>query len=487
MEKPMRLFKFWLPAALVAISLSASAAYASCDCSDQCHNLNDRDFDAVTEFLDSKRSIDLLDKAQNLTISGDVRAEWNYADNRVNGQRRRGGHSLDGKGRDCDGVTSPTTSDIYGSPTGARIPNSEFLAELNLRFDYQCERTWAVAHLQFSNPMGAFGSHKRWSNQCDDCGCSLLTGAPAGSACEDIDNQAGFGSGRCNNICLKRAYFGYNFCSNGCSRFDIEVGRRRFYDVFDSRIEFNEQFDGILLRYTAQLECASAAYLNLAGFVIDQRSDHFGWALEAGLINIYDTGVDFKYSYIDWLQKGRSVSDNVSSQLANGGRSLRNVRGWDFQVHQFLAYYNLDECISSVPAKLYGAFLFNAHAKRHPATATTNYVNKNNIGWYVGALFGEVCREGDWSLDINYQYVQAQAVPDSDVSGIGRDNVLCETFTGPTQRGNANFKGVRMEGLYAITDNLTLDAILQAARSVDKNLGGKLNYFNFRLAAIYAF
>ena len=42
-----------------------------------------------------------------------------------------------------------------------------------------------------------------------------------------------------------------------------------------------------------------------------------------------------------------------------------------------------------------------------------------NAGGYAGFTLGELKKKNDWSLDINYQVVQAQAVPDYDSSGIG--------------------------------------------------------------------
>ncbi|MCE5315767.1 MAG: hypothetical protein LLG04_00190, partial [Parachlamydia sp.] len=85
------------------------------------------------------------------------------------------------------------------------------------------------------------------------------------------------------------------------------------------------------------------------------------------------------------------------------------------------------------------------------------------------------------------QVVQAFAIPDGDVSGIGRGNVLDESVTGFTARGNTNFEGWRFEGLYAITDNLTLDTIIEFSREYDKKIGGTHRYSKLELETIYAF
>jgi hypothetical protein len=66
------------------------------------------------------------------------------------------------------------------------------------------------------------------------------------------------------------------------------------------------------------------------------------------------------------------------------------------------------------------------------------------------------------------------------VVGLGQANAI-------NAKGNANYKGWKIEGLYALTDDLSIDASFQYARACDKSIGGKLNYSRWKLAAIYAF
>jgi hypothetical protein len=54
-------------------------------------------------------------------------------------------------------------------------------------------------------------------------------------------------------------------------------------------------------------------------------------------------------------------------------------------------------------------------------------------------------------------------------------------------RGNTNYEGWKVEGLYAITDNLTLDTIYEKSRAYDSDIGGRHKYSKFELEAIYAF
>ena len=47
---------------------------------------------------------------------------------------------------------------------------------------------------------------------------------------------------------------------------------------------------------------------------------HFGYVIEAGLLNIYDTRFDLKYSIIDWRKHGKNrcqIRDSLGSQYLN--------------------------------------------------------------------------------------------------------------------------------------------------------------------------
>ena len=399
--------------------------------------LRRRDFEVVEEFLNSKRTIDLCEKSCNLTIAGEVRFAWNHLTEKEFCNSIRGGNNIE-----------PPNPII---PTLPRLPISknEFDCEFDLFLDYVCDRAWGVAWLEFLNKAGV----ERRLLQCvrDPSGCG--------------------GSGFCDGICMKKAYVGYNVWCDGDSRFDIELGRRPLWTVFDSYIQFQERFDGLLLKFSTSFECWVDWYVNAGAFVIDERVNHFGYIIETGFMNIADIGLDFKYSFVNWAQHGHNRC------LVN------NALGWEFRNSQWTLAYNLNpELFCDAAAQVYGAVLFNHAAKRSDLTNG----QRKGLGWYVGFLIGEVRLEGDWSLDITYEEVEARAVSDCDVSGIGRGNVYCESFT-INQRGNNNFKGWRFEGLYALTDNLTLDTIIEFSRAADKRIGGQHSFSRLELAAIYAF
>jgi len=428
----------------LATSSELSSSSAVQDGEDFNRELNERDWDALREFIITKRTIDLQEKACNLTISGDVRTEWRHLTEKAYGRNLRGPHAVD----------------PYNH---LPISRNDFDIECNLRFDYVCGRAWAVAHLQFDNPAGVIDNG---------------VGCPA-------DPDGYHGSGRTDNLNLKRCYWGYNVYTDSCTRLDIEIGRRRLYDVFDSELEFLSQFDGILAKLNFTWEGVADLYWKSAVFLVDERVNHMAYVTELGALDIMDSGIDLKYSFIHWNKYGinRCFADNPF--------------GFKFQISQVIFKYHLDPDLLDEPAELFAGFLINHNRHKTYFTDVTHLspeeykklvdrTKNQNLGFYLGFLVGDVVKEGDWSFEAQYQYVQANAIPDNDVSGIGRGNVLGESYTA-SSRGNTNFKGFRFEGLYALTDNLSLDSIIEWSTAIKKNIGGPHNYSKFELEAIYAF
>lgn len=420
-------FLRWLPIAVAAVGISSTAAadYSSLD------GFNERDFESVTNFIKCKRGIPLQEKACDLMISGDVRFQWENIKEKVNDNKARG------KG-------APYNASVNN---GERTPTNQFDVEFNLMLDYRSANncTWAVAHLEFDNNAGVM------RNPRGCCG-KQLTGScnPDGSIAVDSwthgDPSGLHGSGTTDRLCLRKAFFGWNMFEQCNSRIDIEVGRRALYDVFDSRVMFGSAFDGVLVRYSNSFECVGDFYTNLGGFVIDENANHWGWVVEAGLLDIADLGFDLKYSFIHWAKNGTNRC-NVNDPV-----------GAAFATSQLYAAYNFNPEFLCSRAKVYGAILLNHDAKDLSVFYQSKAYNygKQDLGWYVGFLVGDVCKEGDWSLDVNYQYVERNVFPEFDLSGIGRGNIYGIPTTINPAFGWLNYHGVRAEMLYALTDNLTL-------------------------------
>ena len=426
-----------------------------------------RDFEALQEFIKTKRAITVKEKGGNLMISGDIRGEWYYMHARTNDKPQRGWASRKRFPNSFVNRNSPpVTPEQFSKMTfdqkvtqrqkrNAILPpfgRSEFDAEANLVFDYVAERGWGTIRLQLSNPAGVTEIDRK--------------------AMINDNRRVLWGSGRLNDLALRKCFAGYNFWEQGTSRFDMEIGRRRLYDVFDSKIEFWSYFDGILARFTTSYDDIADFYVKGGAFVVDSNVNHYGYVGELGLLNMLDSGVNFKYSIIDWDTHDRP-----------NRYGLRHSLGNKFVNSQFLLSYDLPPDLISQKTTIYGAYLINAAAKKTWWT----YHRRANNAFYAGARYGEAIRKGDYSVEWFYQWVQAQAIPERDVSSSARDNPRRVSFYNRRWGGFANFKGWRLEGFYALTDNWTLNAHFDDIRQLDHNIGGFHRSYEFYLGAIFAF
>jgi len=479
----MKLFNMMKLLALAACTLVSSGLMAH----DSFHKgTRERDFDAVQRFVNSKRTISLEEKDSNLSIAGDIRVDWTHTNESVAKQKLRNADDGAREVEDDDlfGGTYVVVSDVASD--GVEYKNNEFDIEFNLYIDYICDRSWGVVWLQFHDDAGIDNNIHRYRSQ-------------------DVNGL--YGSGNCDGLCLKKAYIGYNICADGCQRIDIEIGRRPLYTIFDSRVQFNSRFDGILLKYSRPVENWGDFYWNIGGFVVDDRSQHYAYATELGLVNICDCGLSVKYSFIDWL----SGLDNSYNRARGMSGNIKKPYGTRFRISQISGSYTFQpECLC-MPLKVYAAYLHNHDATAFSSgtgpTAVSTNGRKLNDAWYAGAIIGKVCHECDWSFEVNFQKVEAQALPDEDVSGIGfKRNVLLETFTAEG-RGFTNYMGWFAEGLYAVTDNLTVNARFEYSQEADKDVvavafptgtdsdfvqpsvsdRAKHKYTMLRVQAIYAF
>lgn len=530
----MKIAKYLLPI-LMATEIITMHAYAV-DVQQRTRfdrTIQERDDQPVREFVQSKENIELKDKLTELELSGDVRFEWyNQHEkgiiltveedgyNRFSEQYRhlRGGDAVS----------------FFREP----ISTNEFDVVFNLKVKYTRDRSWASAHLEFDNTAGIRGFNecsspysvfKRRDASSYFCSSdelySLRSSESPFLVLLSDNGRSPKGSGSANAISLKRAFIGYNVWSDGTTRLDVELGRRKLGDIFNSEVQFSDRFDGILLKYTTAYKNFADFYIYGGPFIIDYRTNHFGYAIETGLVDILDSGLDLSYSFIDWTKDGKNRC------------FVRNPIGWEFRNSQvtFDFHFNPEFRCKSIPAEFYGGFLFNHAAKKNIFTCN----KRKNLAWYLGLYLGEVDSQGDWSIDIEYLYIQAQAVPDNDVGSDGRGNILDEQLTDIVldtnqisfdinsdgsasaesidelissisrnyssyvssprachpfidglyfpRRGNANFKGWKVEAIYALTDNLSFDVMYQFYHEEDKKIGGKHRYSEAQVQAIYAF
>jgi hypothetical protein len=223
-----------------AAALFTSNAFA--DTLDRGNGIEERDIQALREWINTKRQVTVKEKGGSLAISGEVRTEMQAAYEKANGVKQRGA----------------------SSPLG--IPHETFDVEVNLMFDYRAETTWASAKLEF-------------------------------------DNDAGIFNGSLNKLKLERAFFGVRLINYDSLTFDIEPGRRRINSFIDTKVQGTSFFDGVLFRYDQGFENIANFYIHAGPFVINERRYQFGYLGEIGMLDIGDSGLYAKYSLIDWDTK----------------------------------------------------------------------------------------------------------------------------------------------------------------------------------------
>lgn len=411
--------------------------------SNEKHDSDAQDMDALKRWIMDKRFITMKEIGGDLSISGDVRTEFQAAS------------------EVADGIQQRNYSNLPPNDASAK-PMYGWDVEFNLMLDYRTERTWAAVKIEFDNNMGQR-------------------------------------SGTVSNIALEKAYAGGRLVAGDTFIMDAELGRRYLFIPFESKLEFSSLFDGLLLRFNKAFESIGSFYFNGAMFVVDDTANHYGWVGEMGALKIGNTGLNMKYSAIDWYRPGgETEKGNTALQTA-----LTNQR-YRFLVSQFLVYYQLyPEWIGKRLIKLYAAGLMNHLAIPSKIVKGTQIIptgnRKENLGAYIGFSIGIAKKKGDWAVDANYQWVQQQAVADFDSLGIGRGNTAkVGTYTmningkgGPTTQatavGGTNFKGFEVEGLYALTDNLVVQQNFKYSNTLNKSIGPNINYAQYEMEFIYAF
>jgi len=494
----MKFFKYLL---LITVGLASVNAYGQQETGNE-RKTDARDETATREFVESKENIDVRKKASNLEISGDVRFVWQN-------QHEKGEMLFLGSEDSYYSSMIPFDADDYirtkysrlrggyrVGRDGIPISYNNFNVKFNLKFKYDFDQTWAMAHLQFNNLAGTTSV-----NECK--GRAPVFNGYGDEILKELNlnrEYLGKGSGFGSAIFLKRAYIGHTLYADGKQRVDMEIGRRQLDDLFMSEIQFNNLFDGVAFEFAGEIDKISDWYLTAGVFIIDQRVDHFGQVMEIGFLNVLDSKIDVRYSFINWRARMCNrcfIFDPVGSK---------------FEISQFTLAYQITPtiCGYALPMELYGAFLINTAATKNPFTNN----KKANLGWYFDVYVGNVRKKGDWSFEFIYTAAQAQAVADYDVCGVGRGNIMnarlddyipghfdilsnqysdfgSSSSSGINgympQQGNANFHGCLFDFLYAVTDNFSIDFSGEFSYALDKSIGGAHKYHSVEIEFLYAF
>lgn len=408
---------------LALTAFTASSLWASTI--EDSDDLDQKDVNALREWVNTKRQVTIKEIGGALSLAGEIRTEMQSTSETLDGKRQRG----------------------HGAPpfgdSGA-LPQNGFDVEVNIMLDYRTEQTWGSIKLEF-------------------------------------DNDAGIFSGTLNKIKLERAYWGVRVVDDDQWMFDIELGRRRMSSIVDSKIEFNNFFDGAWFKYDQTFESLGDLYVHAGAFIIDENRNQFGYLGEVGLMSIAGTGFYVKYSLTDWDTK------HFSSSLLE--------KRFDFIVSQLLFGYSFYPTHLKKAVLLYTAGLYNHAAERLNIT----HHNKANLAGYLGFTIGELKKKGDWSFDANYQVCQAQAVPDFDVAGIGLGNAANSGFYttdskgkgAPTTRKNAggsvNYRGFQMTLDWLISNQLNFQQSWQQSITLNKHIGKFHRFKQYEIEFIYAF
>ncbi len=421
MQKFVRIFCAALLATAPIFSQGQSIAQGDVQY-DQKTDLEVDDMEALRRWIRDKRMVTLKEIGGDLSISGEVRTEFQDSAETKNGIRQRGDGGAENK------------------------PQYAWDSEVNLMLDYRTDRTWAAIKLEFDNDMGQR-------------------------------------SGTVSNIKLEKAYLGGRIVPGDTITIDAEIGRRYLFNVYDSKVEFASLFDGALFRFNKTWPSIGDFYVNPGVLLVDDKTNHYAYVAEIGGLRIGNVGVNLKYSIIDWYKPYADV--------------LNDLR-YKFVVSQILGVYQFyPEWIGKKLIKFYAAGLCNHLAE---GVAQTHW-RRQNYACYAGMSIGLVKKQYDWAVDCNYQWVQAQAVPNFDCSGIGRGNAAGVGFytnaangdpasgatTAKTAVGSTNYKGFEIEALYAFTDNLTVQQVFKYSNTLNKNIGPNLKYRQYEIEFIYAF
>lgn len=404
---------------------------------------NDNDMDALRRWLQDKRLVSLKELGGDLSISGEVRTEGQYT-NEI--QAAYGSNHF-----------------IRQRGVGAKQkkPQVAWDVEFNLMLDYHTERTWAAMKLEFDNDMGTV-------------------------------------SGTSNKVRLEKAYLGGRLIAGDTFTWDAEVGRRYLANVYDSKIQFGSLFDGGLFRFGKAFEEIGDFYVNLGGFVVNDKTNHYGEVIEIGALKIANTPLNMRYSLINWYHHYTQNQLNKGNEAAEPDQvpGYTYFQPWNYLVNQYTIFYQTyPDWLGKRLFKVYAAGLINVLAEK---TVLTNYT-RQNLGGYAGVSIGLVKKAGDWAVDVSYQIAQAQVAPPTDASGIGRGNAAnVGMFTAqPDGKGVIatrattfspyNYQGFQIEALYGFTNNITLQQSFQMSWTLDTSFGTNSKYKQYELEFIYAF
>ena len=373
--------------------------------------------------------------------------DWINTKRQVTVKERGGNLSLSGEVRTELQSTNEKKDGIKQRGSGGEVKHTAVRSwdvEVNIMLDYRTDRTWATVKLEF-------------------------------------DNNAGTESGSHDHIALERAFLGGRIVNADTYTMDLEIGRRFLNYTFDSKVQFGSFMDGLLYKYDQAIDGVGDFFFHGGPFLVNENIDHYAYVGEFGLLNIGRTGLYSKLSAIDWNTK-------------HTHNKTRNDAFRFFNVQWLWGYKFVPKALEKV-VTVYAAGLINAAAKGTDVTRG----GKERWAWYTGFSLGELRKQWDWSFDINYQWVQAQAVPDFDGGGIGRGNSAKTGLYSHRSMGRGtpnpygegvgagNYKGWSAEFLYLLTNNITVYQAWRQSVNLTSSIKPTFSYKQYEIEVIYGF
>ena len=351
---------------------------------------------------------------------------------------------------------SRKTNGVYYNGS-SEFPSNVFESKATLIFSLDSDRSWGGVKIEFKNTMGIQNATK-------------------------------------NGLNMRRAYVGYDLYLGGTRELWMEVGRQELGDLFESQLQFDTRFDGILLGYDYTYPCYGSFFVHGGPCIVDSKVEQYAWIGETGVTEIAETGLYLKYSFAHWKK----------NSLCSGGFSASPQYRYDNS--QITMGYVFKSTFFCVPARVSGAFIYNHAAKKTEASLG----KRRNEAFYVMYEMGKLSKPGDWSVNMGYEYVQMYAIPQYDLSGMGRgfiDGTTAAVEVDPTNpanyspaassapdnaspaeyEGNTNYQGLFLGGAYNLTSNLSLRADLKGSKQLERAIGGKNTYKYFEISAVYNF
>jgi hypothetical protein len=356
------------------------------------------------------------------------------------------------------------SQNLVGGTTG--LANDRFISEFNLYVSYRMRNFYARTQFGFTNNMGSMG-------------------------------------GGVLNLNMKRAYIGANMIKYGPTIIGVELGRRGFSEMLESKVQYDSTMNGASVFFTSEVPKFFEINMRIIANIVDFTTSHYAYFGDISFYNISEFGFYVKYTYSDWRKKGETRIFNGSREpVVFGGvsKEINNPR-YQFQISQFTMGYMTREKILGALWRLYGACLVNHAAKKRSLTQ----LRKENFAAYMGATYGNAVKTGEFSFDLNFQYVEAQSLPDFDAAGIGTGNPRSNVFYGPAKNditgaelapeqitalnanGQTNFKGVSLSFGYILTKNTFWQINAQYSKRLDSQIGPQRIFKQIDTSLIYSF